>query len=88
MVFEDYGWAEAYATGDDRISGEISHALLDRKDGGQMLYFLNACALYWNWNDSLASFQNLERVTRQIVPRNMHTQLEVKSWIEHHLPIL
>lgn len=86
MVFDDYGWSAYPENGP--VSSEISHEPLDRKDGGQMLDFLNACARLWHWLDNLASLRNLERVTRQIVPRNRLTQQEVKSWIEHYTPVL
>lgn len=87
MVFDDYCWAASYTPGDDRVSGEISNMLFDRKDGAQMLYFLNACALLWHWNSRL-SMRNLERATRQLVPRSRHTQQEVRNWIEQYLPVL
>lgn len=82
MVFDDYKWAARADHDNPKIISGTDHAELNRSEGYEMLYFINSLAKSWNWNDSLASYQHLERVIRQEVPSNTRTHGGIKSWIE------
>jgi hypothetical protein len=86
MIY-DYVWSTKYRPDDKKIMGILDHTCLDRKEGWEMLYFINACARGWGWEaTSIISMNKLEKVIRKEVPGNIKSQIEVKIWIEDNIP--
>jgi hypothetical protein len=82
MYYRDYSWT-AYSGDDPKVSGEPDNSLLSRREGYEMLYFINKCGQLWNWPASdPIPHRKLERLIREHVPSNYHSQANVKQWIE------
>jgi hypothetical protein len=84
MVYDDYKWTAAADHDNPKFIGAQEKAMLNRSEGYEMLYFINSLALTWNWNDSLNSYRNLERIIRTEVPSDIRTHGGIRSWIESH----
>jgi len=85
MVYNDYTWHKVYAYNDSRINGEIDGTILNRKQGWEMLYFINKCAKEWGWrSNNFTAMKKLERTVRLLVPRNKRSQRKIKEWIENN----
>lgn len=83
MVYDDYSWTTKYTKDDPKITGEPDSTLLSRKEGWEMLYFINKCAEKWNWSqNSTAACQKLEKTLRVKVPNDIRSQEKIKDWIE------
>jgi len=84
MVYQDYKWT-AHA---DHDNPKFIHAqdasMLNRQEGYEMLYFINSAAKTWQWNDSLSSRQNLERIIRNEVPSNIRTHSGILAWVQQN----
>lgn len=81
MFYKDYSWT-AYGSDDPRVSGEPDNSLLSRKEGYEMLYFINTCAKKWNWTgSSLVPYHKLEKMIRTILPSDVRSQMAVYNWI-------
>lgn len=86
MVYHDYYWAMAYTAGDPHITGDLDDTVLRRTAGKEMLYFINECAEDWRWGGHLTKgFRKLEKVVRDIVPKGVQTQREIKQWMGKNL---
>jgi len=81
MVYQDYKWSARADHDNPKIIGGTDHAELNRTEGYEMLYFMNSLAKTWKWNDSLTSYQNLEKIIRQKVPSNIRTHGGIMNWI-------
>lgn len=85
MAYNDYAWQKVYSYDDRRISGEIDSTILNRKQGWEMLYFINKCAKEWEWrSNNFTAMRKLERTVRLLVPGNKRSQRKVKEWIENN----
>lgn len=82
MVYDDYKWSARADHDNPKIIGGNDSAQLNRTEGYEMLYFINSLAKSWKWNDTLASYQKLEKIIRSVVPSNTRTHSGIKSWIE------
>jgi len=84
MVYSDYKWTAKADHDNPKFIGAQDAAMLNREEGYEMLYFINSLALTWEWNDNLASYQNLESIIRQKVPSHIRTHSGIKNWIEQN----
>lgn len=86
MYYEDYIWTTKYSNDDPKITGEPDKTLLARKEGWEMLYFVNKLAEKWNWQKpvSVINFQKIERAVREYVPSDTRSQENIKNWIEQN----
>jgi hypothetical protein len=84
MVYNDYKWSARADHDNPKIIGGTDHSELNRTEGYEMLYFINSIAKTWGWNDSLLSYQSLEKIIRDSVPSNIRTHTGIKNWISGH----
>ena len=82
MVYDDYKWSARADHDNPKIIGGNDSAQLNRTEGYEMLYFINSLAKSWKWNDSLTSYQKLEKIIRNDVPSGTRTHSGIKAWIE------
>lgn len=88
MVYTDYKWTAKADQDNPKIIGGTDAAELNRSEGYEMLYFINSLAKSWQWNDSLSSRQNLEKVIKTKVPSSIRTHSGIKKWIEENYKTL
>ena len=84
MVYDDYNWSTKYSKDDPRIKGQPDETELCRKEGKQMLYFINKCASKWGWSHDFFAMQRLEKVIRETVPATIQSQIGIYSWIQEN----
>ncbi|WPQ64984.1 hypothetical protein SIO70_08980 [Chitinophaga sancti] len=85
MVYDDYSWTTRYTNDDPKVTGEPDSTLLNRKEGWEMLYFINKCGEKWNWaQNSIEAYKKLEKTIRQKVPSDIRSQQRIKTWIEEN----
>lgn len=85
LLYKDYKWnAKADHDNPKVITGK-EHTSLNRTEGYEMLYFIRSLAKTWNWTTfPKSSGQNLERIIRTEVPKNIETHHEIMNWISEH----
>lgn len=79
LYYTDYSWT---ALNDDnpKITGEPDSSMLNRKEGYEILYFINKlCELFGLKEKSSAT--KIEKMIRSEVPTNLHSQINIKNWI-------
>lgn len=83
LYYNDYVWTTKYTDDDPRVTGEPDSTLLARKEGWEMLYFVNKLAKLWGWNaDTLKhNYQKIERAVRDYVPSEIRSQAGIYQWI-------
>ena len=80
LYYSDYSWT-VIPDDDPRITGQPDSTLLNRKEGYEILYFINKfCALHKLKYKNSA--QKVERMIREKVPNNIHSQKKIKTWLE------
>jgi len=84
MVYNDYVWTAGGDHDNPKIIGGTDRAELNRKEGYEMLHFINSLAKTWNWpaHAALSSFQNIEKIIRTKVPSTTRTHSGIKEWID------
>ena len=75
-----YSWT-AIPGDDPRVSGEPDSTLLNRKEGYEILYFINKFAEI-NGFKQKASGLKVEKMIQQHVPKDIHSQKNIKEWLE------
>jgi hypothetical protein len=82
MRFFDYNWSTKDINGSALIK-DNEYKELNRKDGFEMLHYINSLATTWEWKtDNLSSFRHLEGIIRNQVPENIRTHAAILNWIE------
>jgi hypothetical protein len=82
LHYKDYTWTTV--PGDDpRVSGEPDNALLSRKEGYEILYFVNKFSEINNFKNKDSAIK-VEKMIRNEVPKEMRNQKDVKTWIEQN----
>ncbi len=76
----DYKWARL-PMDDTRISGELDDSLLNRREGNEVLYFINKVCDVLNYSSVDAALK-MERMIRNVVPNELNSQVSVKNWLE------
>jgi hypothetical protein len=80
LYYDDYSWS-TYSNDDPKITGEPDSTLLNRKEGYEILYFINEFSKIHELKvKSLAT--KIEKMIRNEVPANLHSQENIKEWIE------
>ena len=79
LYYKDYSWT--VVQGDNpKISGVPDKTLLNRKEGYEVLYFINKfCEIYKLKIKSSAI--KVEKMIRNEVPINIHSQIKIKEWL-------
>lgn len=86
MYFNDYSWT-AYFRDDPHVTGEPDSTLLNRKEGYEVLYFINKFAQSHFFN-SIYQYQKVEQAIRFSVPSDIRSQAEIWKWIDSNWSIL
>ncbi|SHG06241.1 hypothetical protein [Chryseobacterium sp. OV279] len=79
LYFTDYSWS-AIEPDDPRVTGEPDSTLLNRKEGYEILYFINKLSDIWSLQNKLSAIK-IEKMIRFEVPSNIHSQLNIRTWI-------
>lgn len=79
MVYNDYSWT-VYSNDNPKITGEPDNTFLNRKEGYEILYFINKFAEIHSLKQK-ASGEKIEKTIREKVPSNIHSQKEIKKWV-------
>lgn len=76
-----YSWT---AVGDDdpRITGSLDATLLSRKEGYEVLYFINAY-MKANGLTEVASGQKIEKLLHE-APSNIRSQENLREWVKQN----
>jgi len=84
MYYTDYKWSAREEKDDPRVTGEPDSTLLDRNEGYEVLYFVNA---YFRKNDhsgiSTVQYQFIERGVRAC-PGNIRSQEGIEKGIREN----
>ena len=79
LYYTDYSWT-VYAKDNPKITGEPDSTLLNRKEGYEILYFVNKfCVIYSLTSKNSAT--KVEKMIRNEVPSDIHSQVKIKEWI-------
>ena len=84
MIYDDYNWSAKYSKNDPRIKGQPDETEFCRKEGQQVLYFINKCASKWGWAHDIFAKQRLEKIIREAVPPTLRSQIEIYKWIQEN----
>ena len=79
LYYKDYSWT-ALSGDNPKISGEPDSSLLNRKEGYEVLYFINKFSEIHNLKQKKSAIK-VEKMIRD-VPGNLHSQKNIKEWIE------
>lgn len=82
LYYDDYSWS-TYSNDDPKITGEPDSTLLNRKEGYEILYFMNKLIEIHELK-SKSSTLKIENMIRNEVPSNLHIQENIKRWIENN----
>jgi hypothetical protein len=80
LVYQDYSWS-TYEDDDPKVTGEPDSTLLNRKEGYEILYFINKLAEIHKLKEK-SSGKKIEKMIREKVPTNLRSQSKIKEWIE------
>lgn len=82
LVYTDYSWT--VLNGDNpKITGAPDSTLLNRNEGYEMLYFVNAFSEIHNFKNKVSPLK-AERLIKEKVPANIHSQENIKLWLEQN----
>jgi hypothetical protein len=81
MIYNDYVWKAKLEHDNPNITGFPDNALLDRNEGYEVLYFINAVAKQSNWtaNDKIGG-NKIEKMLR-VLPGSIRGRKNIYAWI-------
>jgi len=80
LYYKDYSWV-AISGDNPKITGPIDSSLLNRKEGYEILYFVNKfCEIHKL--KQIKSAIKVERIIRDKVPSDIRSQTKIRDWIE------
>lgn len=79
LGYKDYSWT-TYNGDDPHITGEPDSTLLNRKEGYEVLYFINTYAKK-HFFTQFSQFRKIEIMIRANVPSDIRSQKEIFEWI-------
>jgi hypothetical protein len=82
MIYKDYSWT-TYNDDNPKITGEPDSTLLNRKEGYEILYFINKFAVIHGFKNKVSG-EKVEKMIKDKVPSNIHSQVEIRKWIEEN----
>jgi hypothetical protein len=80
LHYNDYSWS-TYSNDDPKITGKPDSTLLNRKEGYEILYFINEFSEIHKLKAKPSAIK-IEKMIRNEVPSNLHSQENIKEWIE------
>lgn len=81
LFYQDYSWS-AFRGDDPKVSGEPDSTLLSRKEGYEILYFVNKFSEMYGLKKKESAIK-IERMIRQ-VPSHLRSQIHIKEWIREN----
>lgn len=79
LYYTDYSWNALY--GDNpKITGEPDSTLLNRKEGYEILYFINKFSEIYSFKQKNSAVK-VEKMIREEVPSDRRSQENIKTWI-------
>lgn len=82
LQYDDYSWT-VFSDDNPKITGEPDSTLLNRKEGYEILYFVNKLSEKYKFKNK-SSATKIEKMIRNEVPANLHSQENIKAWIENN----
>ncbi|MEO0037044.1 MAG: hypothetical protein RIQ59_255 [Bacteroidota bacterium] len=82
LFYNDYLWT-TYSNDNPKITGEPDSTLLNRKEGYEILYFINKLSEIHKLK-AKSSVVKIEKMIRNEVPTILHSQENIKKWIENN----
>lgn len=80
LYYSDYSWT--VIPGDSpKVTGEPDNTLLNRKEGYEIIYFINKLSEMYNFKQKTSAIK-IEKMIRDEVPSDLHSQKNIKEWIE------
>lgn len=80
LVYNDYKWS-AYPDDNPHVTGGLDHTQLNRHEGYEILYFINAYMKEKGFSATSAGHK-IEKMIREKVPHSIRNQKEIKEWID------
>lgn len=80
LYYKDYSWT-AISGDNPKVSGEPDSSLLSRKEGYEILYFVNKFSGIHKFKQKNSAIK-VERMIREDLPSNIRSQKEIKTWLE------
>lgn len=77
LYYDDYLWS-TYSNDDSKIKGEPDSTLLNRKEGYEILYFINKFSEIHKLKEK-SSATKIEKMIRNEVPSNLRSQENIKE---------
>jgi len=89
MIYSDYKTsARADHDNPQFITGNDDREL-NRTEKYEMLYFISSLGRTWHWSGyPRETYQHLERIIREEVPRDVQTHAGIRDWIAKHYNVL
>lgn len=78
LHYKDYSWT-ALSGDNPKISGEPDSTLLSRKEGYEILYFINKFSELYNFKQKTSAIK-VEKMIRD-VPGDLRSQKHIQEWI-------
>lgn len=82
LYYDDYSW-KAYRNDDPKITGYPDDELLNRKEGYEILAFINMYAEK-HWFIYKQDCLKVERMIRHNLPEYIRSRREIYNWIERN----
>ena len=82
LYYNDYSWT-ALAGDNPKITGEPDSTLLNRKEGYEILYFVNKFSEKYRFKQK-NSANKVEKMIREEIPSDIRSQEKIKTWIEQN----
>lgn len=82
LVYKDYSWT-VYGDDNPKITGTPDSTLLNRKEGYEVLYFINKFADIHSLENKLSA-NKIEEMIKKRVPSSIRSQEGIRSWIENN----
>jgi len=82
LKYSDYSWT-TYGNDDPKVTGNPDSSLLNRKEGYEVLYFINKFAEIHSFKNK-ASAHKVEKMIKEDLPSDIRSQENVKKWIEEN----
>lgn len=80
LFYKDYSWT-TYADDDPKVTGKPDSTFLNRKEGYEVLYFINKLMEIFNLKEK-SNGEKIEKMIREKVPSSLKSQENILKWIE------
>jgi hypothetical protein len=81
LYYKDYSWVATYVKDDPKVTGKPDSTELNRKEGYEILYFINKVSEIWEFKQKNSAIK-VEKMIQNEVPGDIHSQVKIKEWIE------